>query len=116
MTGSIADRPEPLSVGVIVGGFTVESRIWRDALVRLSRPVSGIRNHLDSSLNINVEFQIPGHLIAPDFQGIRTGMFRKADCLLKIQVAVPVNPPNDPYAYGVQAMRDAVDIAEAWSV
>jgi hypothetical protein len=109
------DHPKPLSVGVIVGGFTVESKIWREALVRLSRAVSDIRNQLDSELNINVEFHVPGHLITPDFEGIRTGTFRKADRLLKIQVALPVDPPDDPYAYGVQAMREAVGAAEAWS-
>lgn len=115
MTDSIPDHPKPLSVGVILGGFTVESKIWREALVRLSRVVSDIRDHFDSDLNINVEFQVPGHLITPDFQGIRTGTFRKADPLLKIQIALPVDPPDDPYAYGVQAMREAVDAAEAWS-
>jgi hypothetical protein len=115
VTDSIPDRPKPLSVGVIVGGFTAESKIWREALMRLSRGVSGMRDQLDSELNINVEFQVPGNLVTPDFQGIRTGTFRKADRLLKIQVALPVDPPDDPYTYGVQAMREAVDAAEAWS-
>ncbi|WP_354253744.1 hypothetical protein [Arthrobacter sp. UYEF21] len=116
MIESIPDRPKALSVGVIVGGFTAQSKVWREALTRLSRDVSEIRDQLESDFNINVEFQIPGHIISPDFQGVRTGAFRKADHLLKIQVAVPVDPPDDPYAYGVQAMRDAVDVAEAWSV
>ncbi len=84
--------------------------------MRLSMDVSEIRDQLESDFNINVEFQIPGHLLSPDFQGVRTGAFRKADRLLKIQVAVPVDPPDDLYAYGIQAMRDAVDAAEAWSV
>jgi hypothetical protein len=116
MTASTPDRPKPLSVGVIVGGFTAESKIWREALMRLSRGVSGLRDELDSGLNINVEFHVPGHLIAPDFQGSRTGAFRKADRLLKIQVALPVDPPADPYSFGLQAMREAVDVAEVWSV
>ena len=84
--------------------------------MRLSRGVSGLRDQLDSELSLNVEFQVPGNLITPDFQGVRTGTFRKADRLLKIQVALPVNPPDDPYAYGVQVLREAVDVAEAWSV
>lgn len=116
MTASTPVRPKALSVGVIVGGFTTESKIWREALMRLSRDVSGLRDELDSGLNINVEFQVPGHLITPDFEGIRTGVFQKADRLLKIQVALPVDPRDDPYAFGVQAMREAVDVAEAWSV
>ncbi len=116
MTESIPDRAKVLSVGIIVGGFTAQSKIWREALIRLSMDVSEIRDQLESDFNINVEFQIPGHLLSPDFQGVRTGAFRKADRLLKIQVAVPVDPPDDLYAYGIQAMRDAVDAAEAWSV
>lgn len=116
MTESIPDRPKALSVGVIVGGFTAQSKVWRQALMRLSQGVSGLRDQLESDFNINVEFQIPGDIISPDFQGVRTGAYRKADRLLKIQVAVPPDPPDDPYAYGVQAIRDAVDTAEAWSV
>jgi hypothetical protein len=84
--------------------------------MRLSRDVSGIQGQLGSDFSINVEFQIPGHIISPDFKGIRTGAFRKGDRLLKIQVAVPVDPPDDPHAYGVEAMRHAVDAAGAWSV
>lgn len=116
MTESIPDRPKALSVGIIVGGFTAQSKVWREALTRLSRDVSGIAGQLGSDFKINVEFQIPGHIISPDFQGVRTGAFRKADRILKIQVAVPVDPPANPYAYGVQAIGDAVDAAEAWSV
>lgn len=82
----------------------------------LSRSVSGLRDQVASGLNINVEFQVPGNLLAPDFQGVRTGAFRKADRLLKVHVAIPVDPPDDPYAYGIQAMREAIDAAEAWSV
>jgi hypothetical protein len=102
-------------VGVIVGGFTPKSRIWREALIRLSRDVAGVRDQLNSNLNLNVEFHVPGNLIAPGFQGVRTGTFRKTDRLLKVQVAVPVHPPDTPYVNGVQAMRAAVDAAEAWA-
>lgn len=113
---SMPDRPKAISVGVIVGGLTAQSKVWREALTRLSRDLSGIAGQLDSDFRINVEFQIPGNIISPDFQGVRTGTFRKADRHLKIQIAVPDAPPADPYAYGVHAIGDAVDAAEAWSV
>lgn len=115
-TESFPDRPKALSVGVIVGGVTAQSKVWREALTRLSRNLSGIAGQLESGFRINVEFQIPGHIISPDFQGVRTGTFRKVDNHLKIQVAVPDVPPVDPYAYGVIAIGDAVDAAKAWSV
>jgi hypothetical protein len=108
--------PKALSVGVIVGGLTAQSKVWREALTRLSRDLSGVAGQFESDFRINVEFQIPGNIISPDFQGVRTGAFRKADRHLKIQVAVPNDPPADPYAYGVHAIGNAVDAAEVWSV
>jgi len=30
-------------------------------------------------------------------------------------IAVPVHPPDNPYVDAVQAMRAAVDVAEAWA-
>ena len=112
---SMPDRPKALSVGVIVGGFTAQSKVWREALMRLSRDLSGIAGQLKSDFRINVEFHVPGHILSPEFQGVRTGTFRKADRHLKVQVAVPNDPPVDPYAYGVRAIGDAVDAAQAWS-
>lgn len=116
VTESMPDRPKAISVGVIVGGLTTQSKVWREALTRLSRDVSGIAGQLESDFSISVEFQIPGNIISPDFQGVRTGAFRKADRRLKIQIAVQDDPPADPYAYGVHAIGDAVDAAQAWSV
>ncbi|MDQ0850650.1 hypothetical protein QFZ65_002588 [Arthrobacter sp. B3I9] len=116
MIESTPSRPKALSIGVIVGGLGAQSKVWREALTRLSRDLSDIVGQLESDFRINVEFQIPGDIISPDFQGVRTGAFRKADRHLKIQVAVPNDPPADPYAYGVHAIGDAVDAAEAWSV
>lgn len=102
-------------MGTIIGGLTIESRIWRAALMQLSRDISQLREQLESELNINVEFHVPGHILAPEFQGIRTGTFRKADRHLKIQVSVPVHPPEDPYACAVKAMREAIGAVVPWS-
>jgi hypothetical protein len=112
----VPNRPKALSVGVIVGGVTAQSKVWREVLTQLSRDLSGIAGQLESDFRINVEFHVPGHIISREFQGVRTGTFRKADRHLKIQVAVPNDPPVDPYGYGVHAIGDAVDAAEAWSV
>lgn len=110
------NRPKALSVGVIVGGFTAQSKVWREVLMRLSRDLSGLAGHLESEFRINVEFHVPGSILSPEFQGVRTGTFRKADRHLKVQVAVPNDPPADPYAYCLHAIGDAVDAAQAWSV
>ncbi len=36
MTGSVSDRPKPLSVGVNVGGHTAESRVWTGSLAAIT--------------------------------------------------------------------------------
>jgi hypothetical protein len=116
VTELIPGRPKAVSIGVIVGGLTDQSKVWREALTRLSRDLSGLAGQLESEFRINFEFQVPGNIISPDFQGVRTGTFRKADRHLKVQIAVPNDPAADPYAYCLHAMGDAVDAAEAWSV
>lgn len=83
MNESVPNRPKAISVGVIVGGVTAQSKVWREALTRLSKDRSGISGQLESDFRINFEFQVPGHITSPDFQGVRSGTFRKADRHLK---------------------------------
>ena len=116
VTELLPGRPKAVSVGVIVGGITAQSKVWREAIMRLSRDLSGIAGQLESDFRINFEFQVPGHIVSPEFHGVRTGTYRKADRHLKVQIAVPNDPPADPYAYCVYAIGDAVDAAVAWSV
>ena len=80
--------------------------------MRLSRDLSGQAGQLESDFRINVEFHVPGNILSPEFQGVRTGTFRKADRHLMVQVVVPNDPPADPYAYCLHAIGDAVDAAQ----
>ena len=69
------DTRPVLSIGTIVGGQTPESNIWTGATQRLSAAVREIRGEIESSLRINIEFHIPGHILTPEFEGVRTGYF-----------------------------------------
>jgi hypothetical protein len=113
VTELLPGRPKAVSVGVIVGRITAQSKVWREALMQLSRDLSGIAGQLKSDFRINFEFQVPGHIVSPDFQGVRTGTYRKAGRHLEVQIAVPNDPPADPDAYCVHAIGDAVDAAVA---
>ena len=110
----VEPRCEVLSVGMIVGGRTTENGAWVDAIASLRKQITAVRSGLQSDLNLNVEFQISGNHLQPDFEGVRTGAFRKADSLLKVQVAVRAHPPTDPRAEVMGLLVAAVQAADGW--
>jgi hypothetical protein len=106
---------QALSVGSVVGGSTPLNRPWRDAIRKLAQRVIEARADVESPLNVNVVFDVPGNVVTPDYTGARTGRFSKADALLMVQVALPAEAPEDPWAYLVDEMRNALDEAESWA-
>lgn len=115
MTESL-EKTKTFSIGVIVGGLTRDSKSWEEHIVALMNDVKQAREGIASDLNLNVEFQVTGHLLAPDFEGVRTGAFRKKDSLLKIQVAVPAMASDSPRDDLIDFLWKAVDEAEAWTI
>ena len=110
------DEPvQVLSLGSVVGGTTPTNRAWRDAIRELTRRVIEERTDIDSPLNVNVVFHVPGNVIKPDFTGARTARFSKKDALLMVQVALPEGVPSDPEGYLKDAARAALDEAERWA-
>lgn len=112
---SAATEPaETLSIGMIIGGRTLQNRGWIEAIHQLMRDVKGAREGVKSGLNLNVEFQVPGNHLQPDFEGVRAGTFRKADSLLKVQVALPREAPVDPRTALLESLGAAVACADQW--
>jgi hypothetical protein len=110
------DEPaEPLSIGSVVGGATDSNRAWSDALTRLTLAIAEKRGDLQTPLNVNVVFHIPGHILKPDYEGERTGSFSRKRSLLMVQVAVPEKPPSDVDAEVRRRLLAALDKAELWA-
>ncbi|UJP39786.1 hypothetical protein [Cellulomonas palmilytica] len=115
----IRDREEQakvFSIGSVVGGRTAGNRAWTDEIARLTSEVAAVRTGMEAPLNLNVVFHVAGHLIQPDFEGVRTGTFRKAQRLLMVQVALAEAAPAEPRAELLALLEDAVAEAEAWSL
>ena len=111
-----ADDPSKvLSIGMIVGGRTQTNALWVEAVRALTRAVVGAREGIESDIKLNVEFHVPGHILVPNFEGVRTGVFRKADSLLKVQAALPVEVPEDPVGFLLGCILAAVDEVESWA-
>lgn len=115
MTGSI-ETTKVLSVGIIVGGQTSANRGWVDGLRQLTRDVAEHRLGVASGINVNIEFHVPGNHLTPEFDGVRTGYFRKADSLLKVQAALPAEAPENPRPVLIQYLGAALDAVDAWAI
>jgi hypothetical protein len=105
----------PLAIGAILGGANAANRPWMEAITDISRRVEPLRTGVASPLCISVLFHVPGHVLQPEFQGVRTGPYSKKRGQLTVQVAVPATAPSDARA-DVQAMlAQAIDEAELWA-
>lgn len=116
MTG--LDEPvKVLSLGSVIGGRTLANRGWSEAIRELTRRIADHRDGVESAVNVNVnvEFHVPGNLLRPEFEGIRTGAFSKSDSLIKVQVALPEQPPADPMAYLVNLVGEALEVVDQWA-
>jgi hypothetical protein len=109
------DEPaQTLSIGSVLGGG-IANRPWQDAIVALTHRVIAAREDVESPLNLNVVFHVPGSMLKPEFEGVRTGRFLKPLRLLMVQVALPEAVPPDPERYLLDAMGAAIDEAERWA-
>ncbi|KAF0206696.1 MAG: hypothetical protein FD171_2252 [Actinobacteria bacterium] len=112
------DAAYVLSIGAIYGGPEFSpwrDAPWQDAIKELSNRVATVREGVESPLNLNVVFHVPGSILKPEFSGVRTGSFRKRDCHLMVQVALPVETPDDQARYLHDAVVQAVDAVEGWN-
>lgn len=110
------DEPIPaLSIGSIEGGSSPDMSRWRDAITRLTIDVASAAQDLECPLKVNVIYQVPGNILQPDFEGVRTGHYSKKDSSLIVQAAVPDDTPDDVEAQLKRLLVAAIDEAEQWA-
>lgn len=114
MTG-LQEPVRVLSLSSVIGGRTLANRGWTEVIRELTRRIAAHRDGVESTVNVNIEFHVPGNLLQPEFEGIRTGAFSKSDALIKVQIALPEQLPADPMAYLVELIWEALEIVDQWS-
>ena len=109
------DPSKVLSIGMVVGGRDQANAPWIEAVRRLARAAIVNREGIESDIKLDVEFHVPGPTLVPEFAGVRTRVFRKADSLLKVQAALPAEVPEDPVGFLLGCILAAVDEVESWA-
>jgi hypothetical protein len=110
------DARPALTTAEIVGGRTELNSAWEEPLLWLLLRIRELVVGVTSPISVNMEFHIPGDLLRPDYEGERTGAFRKSDNLLKVQVALPEAPPTEVRKYLKSRVVSAVLEAERWAI
>jgi hypothetical protein len=104
-----------LSIGSIEGGSSPAMPRWRDAITRLTIDVATAAKDVASPLNVNVIYQVPGNILQPDFEGVRTGHYSKKDSSLIVQAALPGDAPDDVEGHLKLLLIAAINEAEQWA-
>jgi hypothetical protein len=110
------DESPVLSLGVVLGGRTSANAAWEAPLQVLMQEIERDRIGVESAISVNIVFHIPGRLLQPDFQGVRTGTFSRTKQLLMVQVALDESPPRDVEKYLALKIFEALDAAESWAI
>ncbi len=118
---TIDNVPSPwrtLYVSAVLGGGgalgDVEAAIRRLAgIVRVEEEACPAEDPTGEAA-VDVTFHLPGPILRPDYEGMRTGRWVKAKRLLVVQIAVPESISGDPDAISkflATSLRDAVELA-----
>src|SRR6202521_164476 len=107
--------PKALYVSLMIGGLSDENSsavAGVEAIGRLSDDVCACVPPV--GLHVDLTFNVPGPIVSPDYQGVRTGRYVADAQLLVVQAAVPVPLQGEAArAYMAGVLRKTVDLAKA---
>jgi hypothetical protein len=102
-----------LYVGGVYGGPEVTGSKIDLAIRRITALLGDA--HVEDSGSLDIVFHVPGSVIGPDYQGVRTGRLSRRERLLQVQIAVPREIQNKEQSeiedFVLDALRDAIRIA-----
>jgi hypothetical protein len=94
-----------LSIGSVVGGVGAGARAWNEPISELTRRVADARLGVESPLNLNVVFHVPGEVLRISEPYVRTGRYDSRTRHLMVQATVPESLPEQQTASSFPAFR-----------
>ncbi|KRC60971.1 hypothetical protein ASE14_08440 [Agromyces sp. Root81] len=116
---AIEEEPwAPLFIGAVVGGPTRQNRPVSDGIGVLARAAHEASwEATDQETGVDVVFHVPGPLLAPDYEGIRSGTLSRRHRLIQVQIAVPADlgsrGEREVCRYLADRLVEAADLAKA---
>ena len=109
-----------LYISAVLGGGTT----MQDVEAQIRR-LAGIVRQLDESLPaqdpvheaaVDATFHVPGDILRPEYEGLRTGRWVKAKQLLVVQIAVPADLSGSPAIekFLAESLGQAVTLASEY--
>ena len=100
-------------VGAVLGGPEVRTSALVEAIQETSRNSDRLRDGAGEDVAIDLVFHVPGSMIKPPYQGLRTGKLSRKEKILMVQVAVAEDDvfTDEPFSVIFDAMRQAVELA-----
>jgi hypothetical protein len=108
--------PKPLYVSMIIGGSSRENASAIAAVNAVGRLSDELSERVEpEGLKVDLTFHVPGPIVSPDYEGVRTGRYVPAKELLVVQAAVPV-PLNRERAQAFMAdvLRRTAELATGY--
>lgn len=113
--GDDIEEPHILSIGSVVGGVGPRARAWNEPISELTRRVANARSGVESPLNLNVVFHVPGEVLPINDEYVRAGRYDSQTRHLMVQATVPESLPKQPDRFLISRLSEAVDAAEEWA-
>src|SRR5262249_4949950 len=107
---------KPLGVSLRIGGESAENQAAIAAIHGVGRIADDVCEHIEHKvLHVELTFDVPGPITAPDYTGLRTGTYFRDHEFLIIQVAVPMPFPQDHAVdYMVGVLEQMLDLARGY--
>jgi hypothetical protein len=103
-------------IGSVLGGPEVSGTPVDTIITRLARASHAYQqaHEIASEGGLDIVYHVPGSMMQPEFEGLRTGKFSKKEKMLMVQISVPTLFESEQHLerFLVEALREAIQLAK----
>jgi hypothetical protein len=99
----------------VIGGLNPDATAWKEAINVIGRLVRDNRDGLESQVNVNVVYHVPGDVTPRmDAHGVEVTRCRRRDSHVLVAVEVPYEATGDLGARVFDWLQEAVEVAATY--
>ena len=105
-----------LYIGSVLGGPEISGSPVDTIITRLAKASHDYQqaHEIASEGELDIVYHVPGSMMQPEFEGLRTGKFSRKEKMLMVQISVPTLFENekDLEKFLAEALREAIRLAK----